>query len=272
MSWGCRMNLDIANLTISLNNSNPDLFIKIVPIIISLFALGFSVFSWSSNRSITLKNEFIKRESNVLLQFREGYLKAQASFIWFKDWLLTPRIYKHRVQEEFLEVKVSELEYHLNLINKLNETYNLNQHIFTKHNLAYECECIEKFMKVFHAYYCDNIPLYKQRRDDNLLEYRAWNYKSIVRKFIETFDDVKITDFVLEKYDAKYKNLKERFYNVIGNMEFKLDNITLYSTILKTNKRTFSKKVFYPYFIEKEKPKFYGAEEICNSENKENND
>ena len=266
------MNLDIANLTISLNNSNPDLFIKIVPIIISLFALGFSIFSWVSNRNITLKNEFIKRESNVLLQFREDYLKAQASFIWFKDWLLTPRIYEHRVQEEFLEVKVSELEYHLNLINKLNETYNLNQHIFAKHNLVYECECIEKFMKVFHAYYFGKFQLYKQKRDDNLIEYRAGNYDKIVRKFIETFDDVEITEKKKKKYEEKYKNLKEKIYNVIGNMEFKLDNITLYNTNPKTNKRTFSKKVFYPYFIEKEKPEFYGAEEIYNSENKENND
>ena len=265
------MNLDIANLTISLNNSNSDLFIKMVPIVISLFALVFSIFSWVSNRNITLKNEFIKRESNVLLQFREDYLKAQSSFVWFKEWLLTPRIYKYNVQEP-LEASVQELEYHLNLINKLNEIYNLNQHIFAKHHLVYECECIEKFIKVFHAYYCCNIPLLKQKRDDNLIEYRVWTYKSIVRKFIETFDNVKITDFTLEKYEDKYKTLKDKIYNVIGNMEFKLDNITLYNTNPKTNKRTFSKKVFYPYFIEKEKPEFYGAEEIYNSENKENND
>lgn len=265
------MNLDIANLTISLNNSNADLFIKIVPIIISLFALGFSIFSWISNRNITLKNEFIKRESNVLLQFREDYLKAQASFIWFKDWLLTPRIYEHRVQEP-LEASVRELEYHLNLINKLNETYNLNQHILAKHNLAYECDCIEKFIKVFHAYYFVSIPLYRQQRADNVLEYRVWNYDRIMRKFIEIFEDIEIQDFNIEEYKDKYEALKEKIYNVIGNMEFKLDSITLYNTNPKTNKRTFSKKVFYPYFIKKEKPEVYHAEEIYNSVNKENND
>lgn len=66
-------------------------------------------------------------------------------------------------------MSIEELQHNFDLINNLNNIYNLNQHIFDKHKL-FECSDIAKFLKCFQGYAFVDIPMYRIDKDPGTIE------------------------------------------------------------------------------------------------------
>jgi len=250
------MVIDIANMTLNIGGNVDSTFElkNIIPIVISLIALATSIIQWFSNKQVSLKSEFIKNEKQVLLNFREKYIKAQLAFFWYRDYILTPMKFVHKVQEP-LTVSLQEFQINYNLINELNDIYNMNQHIFAKHHLEKYCSAISVFLGVFQGFNYSDFNTYKIEKE-GYNEYRIDMFDPIVKKFTKDFSRIygneEIDTFDNNKDYYLFEKFRDTFFEDMFELEFILDNITLYSSNKNAKKKfrdTFFEDMFELEFI-----------------------
>ena len=254
------MVIDIANMTLNIGGNVDSTKKKknIIPIVISLIALATSIIQGISNKQVSLKSEFIKNEKQVLLNFREKYIKAQLAFFWYRDHILTPMKFVHRVEEPLI-VSLQEFQINYNLINELNDIYNMNQHIFAKHHLEKYCSAISVFLGIFQGFNYSDFNTYKIEKE-GYNEYRIDMFDPIVKNFTKDFSRIygneEIDTFDNNKDYYLFEKFRDTFFEDMFELEFILDNITLYSSN-KNAKKKFREKRFYPKYkkfaIEKER-------------------
>lgn len=247
------MALDIANLVVNISTNKSNLnwdIVDVITITISILALFISIFQWYSNKQVSLKNEFIKNEKKILLDYRKKYIEAQLAFFWFRDYILTPMIYIHRVQEP-LTISLCDFQNNYNSINELNNIYNLNQHILLKHNLELQCEEIAIFLDIFQGYNYGDFNTYVHKEENGTKEYRIDVFDSIIKKFTKNYNKLyynqEIENFDKDKNYELFEKLRDKFFDDMLHLEFKLDEITLYSSN-KNTKKKFRVKNFFPKY------------------------
>lgn len=245
--------LDKTNQSLSIIANNKSmLYIAICSILLSFIALIFTYIS-VKNQNKNFKKEFelskkqwlyasyIKREAEVLLEFRDTYNEVQRSINWYLHVFFNPLRYGNFTPtEEQRSIKPELLEYHFLQLAKLNTLYNKNQLIFRKYNIETAMSYINRIMDTCLPLGEKDLKSQFIKKDSSGEEYHLLGYGKIISIFtigmaslLENPDLSKKEG--IEKMTEINKNIPSKFeeYKNIVEKElisilFKLDELTVF--------------------------------------------
>ncbi len=245
--------LDKTNQSLSIIANNKSmLYIAIFSILLSFIALIFTYIS-VKNQNKNFKKEFelsknqwlyasyIKREAEVLLEFRDTYNEVQRSINWYLHVFFNPLRYGNFTPtEEQRSIKPELLEYHFLQLAKLNTLYNKNQLIFRKYNIETAMRYINLIMDTCLSLGEKDLKSQFIKKDSSGEEYHLLGYGKIISIFtigmaslLENPDLSKkegiekmteINNNIPSKFE-EYKNIVEK---ELISILFKLDELTVF--------------------------------------------
>lgn len=214
--------------------------IGICSIIIAIYSIFYTKKSLIQQQEQWIKNEFIKREAQILIDFREKFCATQNSIFWFLDTFMQPyRCNNFIPTEEQLTIKIETFNYHYNKLRELNNLYNKNQLIYRKYNIDSQMAYITTLLKSITLMEGNNICAVFSQKTESCMEYIRPECIKFANSFLTMLDfefapknkDITKTLQKLSKQDNRETRLQEyidKARSDFTNLMFKLDEITTY--------------------------------------------
>lgn len=208
--------------------------------IIAIYSIIYTKKSIIQQQEQWIKNEFIKREAQILINFREKFYDSQNSIFWFLNTFMQPyRCCNFIPSQEDLTIKIETFNYHYNKLKELNDLYNENQLIYRKHNIDKQMIYITVLLKSITFMNGNDICAIFSQKTENNIEYIRPESIKFASSFItgldfelapKNKDIIKNLQRVTQKEDneTRLKKYTEKANSDFINLMFKLDEITTY--------------------------------------------
>lgn len=224
-----------------------DFMSTVAPAIVGMFSILTAVFSiiytkvsLQQQREQWLKGEYIKREAEILLEFRNAFEDTRESINWVLYTLFRPmRFGNFTPSQEQLTIKKEIYFQHFNKLNRINELYNKNQFIFKKYDIDEAMEYIIVLLNTISCLDGNDLVAIFYKKDETAEEYLINEYGKIVGSFLSLFDfnkfkhrkDVfeKLTKVTKDRDSEKQVELYiEECSSSFVKLMFRLDELTTY--------------------------------------------
>lgn len=208
--------------------------------IIAIYSIIYTKKSIIQQQEQWIKNEFIKREAQILINFREKFYDSQDSIFWFLNTFMQPyRCCNFIPSQEDLTIKIETFNHHYNKLKELNDLYNKNQLIYRKHNIDKQMIYITVLLKSITFMNGDDIYAIFSQKTENNIEYIRPESIKFANNFItgldfelapKNKDIIKNLQRITQKEDneTRLKKYTEKANSDFINLMFKLDEITTY--------------------------------------------
>lgn len=244
---------DVLNLVTSLSPAVIGLF----SILIAMFSIIYTQSSLKQQREQWLEGEYIKREAEILLEFRNAFADSQESANWFLHTLLRPRRFGNFTPtHEQLTIKIEVYCKHFNNLNNINRLYNKNQFIFRKYDIDESMVYIEAILNTIVWLDGKDMVATFHKKDETGEEYILNEYGEIAGCFITHLDFNKFKHHknTIEKLAKETKDRDnekqlskyiEEASSSFGKLMFKLDELTTYYNGSLPNKLKIRQMTFF---------------------------
>lgn len=195
-----------------------------------------------------LSDIYMKREAEILLEFRDAFYLAQQSIWWFLRVMLSPL----RMQKMFPEQDVTpkperlivthqECLAHFKSLNNLNNLYNKNQIIFRKYHLEDAMQLIQCMLDV--SVFCPekDLKYVLVKKEDMCEEYRLEEFGKIAGSFITAMafnvdikpdlskkEDKEKMEYISQHQEEKLNEYRALISNKLNSLMTELDELTIY--------------------------------------------
>lgn len=208
--------------------------------IIAIYSIIYTKKSISQQQEQWIKNEFIKREAQILINFREKFYDSQDSIFWFLNTFMQPyRCSNFIPSQEDLTIKIETFNHHYNKLKELNDLYNKNQLIYRKHNIDKQMIYITALLKsISFMDGNDMCAIFSQKTENNIEYIRPESMKfsngflilldfEFSPKNKNIFKNLQKLE-QKENSETRLKKYLEKASSDFTNLIFKLDELTTY--------------------------------------------
>lgn len=209
-------------------------------IIIAIYSIIYTKKSIIQQQEQWIKNEFIKREAQILINFREKFYDSKNSIFWFLHTFMQPyRCSNFIPTQEQLTIKIETFNFHYNKLKELNDLYNENQLIYRKYDINKPMVYIIALLKsITFMDGNDMYAIFSQKTENNMEYIRPESIK-FCNSFLtlldfEFADKNKNITKTLQKLNNKkdHENRLNKYIEKASsdftNLMFKLDELTTY--------------------------------------------
>lgn len=208
--------------------------------ITAIYSIIYTKKSITQQQEQWIKNEFIKREAQILINFREKFYDSQDSIFWFLNTFMQPyRCCNFIPSEEELTIKIETFNNHYNKLKELNDLYNENQLIYRKHNIDKQMVYITTLLKSITFMNGEDMCAIFSQKTENNIEYIRPESIKFASSFVtgldfefapKNKDIIKNLQKITQKDDieTRLKKYIEKANSDFINLMFKLDEITTY--------------------------------------------
>ncbi|MDR1702007.1 MAG: hypothetical protein LBR56_04460 [Sporomusaceae bacterium] len=210
--------------------------------VIAIVAIGYTSYSIKQQKDQWLKEEYIKREAKILLEFRTLLHDSEDAIRWFTG-LTRTQSYKVAPKPEFLEIPIGKYRERFNCLNKLNNLYNKEQLIFRKYKIEQYMIYVVEILKAMEWYLRskkDNLKYVLAKEDNHGKTYELNEYCTIMGTFVNSMhfrmkqpfnmDNIgkvmeDLNKNTYDKFIEKYKSLVAQKLN---KLSLEIDVLTTY--------------------------------------------
>lgn len=208
--------------------------------ITAIYSIIYTKKSITQQQEQWIKNEFIKREAQILINFREKFYDSQDSIFWFLNTFMQPyRCCNFIPSQEELTIKIEIFNNHYIKLKELNDLYNENQLIYRKHNIDKQMVYITTLLKSITFMNGEDMCAIFSQKTENNIEYIRPESIKFASSFVtgldfefapKNKDIIKNLQKITQKDDieTRLKKYIEKANSDFINLMFKLDEITTY--------------------------------------------
>ncbi len=227
--------------------------VSIISIIIAFYSIFYTRLSIKFQEEQWLKNEFIKRESHLLLNFREKFLVSYNSIFWFLNIFMREHRFGNFVpNEDQLTIKIETFNYHYNNLKELYDLYMENPLIYQKYKIDNIMNYITSILSSINVLNGKDLKLVFKGRFKNALVYDCKERINFVKRFTQYMDFAycpvgkDIEKYLKnlskkQKFELRFKKYLDDASAKFNELKYKLEEIITYHS--KINNQAFTNVV-----------------------------
>ncbi len=157
----------------------------------AIYSAYYAKVSMKQQREQWINQEFIKREADVLLEFRQALLDSVESMNWVRQTILRDQPFVHFMLTTNSKERTQVVAKHFCKLNRLKELYNSHILIFRKHRLNEKMPHVFAILDVmdYFAVFSEMAPIDKaldqSSRTKIIMEMNSEQFKEIVERVLD---------------------------------------------------------------------------------------